>query len=59
MSIGGTYSQERINVMRAYPGKKWAQKVMQMSDGQVHEIWVSLQNRAAKSKEKRDQKQAL
>lgn len=28
---------------KAYPGKNWTQRVMQMSDEQVHNIFVSLQ----------------
>lgn len=43
--MNGTYSQERIEVAKAYPGKGWTKKVMGMSDEQVHEIFVSLQFR--------------
>ena len=32
-----------MEVAKAYPGKNWTQKVMQMSDAQVHDIFVSLQ----------------
>ena len=46
------YSQERVQLANAYPGKKWAQKVMNMSDAQVHAAWVSIKNR--KEKERRD-----
>lgn len=37
-----TYSQERVTVAQAYPGKNWAKKVLDMSDEQVHEIFVSI-----------------
>ena len=37
-----TYSQERVVVGQAYPGKNWAKKVMAMDDEQVHEIYVSI-----------------
>lgn len=36
------YSQERVTVAQAYPGKNWTKKVMEMSDEQVHEIFVSI-----------------
>lgn len=41
----GYWSEERYEVARAYPGKKWMDKVSRMPKEQVHEIWVSLQKR--------------
>lgn len=40
--MNGHYSQERVTVAQAYPGKNWAKRVMEMSDEQVHEIFVSI-----------------
>lgn len=54
-----TYSQERVVVAEAYPGKNWTKKVMDMSDEQVHEIYVSImfkRKNEAKTKEKRAEK---
>ena len=31
-----------MTVAQAYPGKNWAKRVMEMSDEQVHEIFVSI-----------------
>ena len=42
------YTAERAEVAKAYPGKKWRQKVLAMSDAQVHEVWVSIQKRKEK-----------
>lgn len=50
------YTQERVEVAKAYPGKKWAQKVLGMSDAQVHEIYVSIMNRQAKKCDKSEEK---
>lgn len=47
------YSQERCEVAKAYPGKKWTQKVIQMSDAQIHEIYVNLLKKKEKEKKKR------
>ena len=44
----GYWSEERYAVARAYPGKKWTDKVARMTKEQVHEIWVSLQKRKGK-----------
>lgn len=44
----GYWSEERYAVARAYPGKKWTDKVARMTKEQVHEIWVSLQKRNGK-----------
>ena len=54
-----TYTQERVVVSEAYPGKNWARKVLEMSDEQVHEIYVSIMFRReneAKSKAAKEQK---
>ena len=42
------YTAEREEVAKAYPGKKWAQKVLAMNDAQVHEIYVSILKRKEK-----------
>ena len=52
MGVNGHYSQERVTVAEAYPGKNWTRKVMAMSDEQVHEIFVSIM-----FKRKNEQKQ--
>lgn len=39
------WSEERYAVARAYPGKKWMDKVARMPKEQVHEIYLSLQKR--------------
>ena len=46
------YSQERVEVGKAYPGKKWAKKVLEMSDAQVHEIYVSIMRRKERKGER-------
>ena len=57
--MNGHYSQERVEVAKAYPGKKWTQKVMNMSDEQVHEIFVSIQfRREVKKKKKKAMEEA-
>lgn len=42
------YSQERVQLANAYPGKKWAKKVSEMSDAQVHAAWISVRKRREK-----------
>ena len=49
------YSQERIEVANAYPGANWRKKVIGMSDGQVHEIYVNLMKRKEKARLKKEQ----
>lgn len=44
------YTQERVELAKCYPGKKWQQKVIQMSDKQVHETLISIRNRKEKKK---------
>ena len=39
------WSEERHAVARAYPGKKWMDKVGRMPKEQVHEIFLSLKKR--------------
>ena len=59
--MSGVYSQERVVVAQAYPGKGWTKKVMAMSDEQVHEIYVSImfkRNVEAKSKAAMDAKKS-
>lgn len=46
----GYWSEERYAVARAYPGKKWVDKVARMPKEQVHEIFLSLQNRKENAK---------
>ena len=36
------WNEERYAVARAYPGKKWMDKVGRMPKEQVHEIFLSL-----------------
>ena len=43
------WSEERYAVAKAYPGKKWMDKVARMPKEQVHEIYVSLQKRKKKT----------
>ena len=52
MSDNRHYSQMRYQVANAYPGKKWAKKVEQMSDEQVYRIFVSLRQRATEKARK-------
>lgn len=49
----GYWSEERYAVARAYPGKKWKDKVSRMPKEQVHEIYLSLQKRKEKQREDR------
>lgn len=51
-AIDRHYTQERVQVAKAYPGKKWAAKVLEMSDGQVHQIWIELQKKKEKEAKK-------
>ena len=46
----GYWSEERYAVARAYPGKKWWEKVSRMPESQVHEIFLSLRKRKENSK---------
>ena len=39
------YTAERAELAKAYPGKKWVDKVMNMSDAQVHATLVSIRKR--------------
>lgn len=39
------WNEERYAVARAYPGKKWMEKVGRMPKEQVHEIFLSLKKR--------------
>ena len=48
------WSQERCVVAKAYPGKKWTQKVLEMSDEQVHEIYVSIMFRMENERKQRE-----
>lgn len=56
MSSDRHYTVERSELAKVYPGKKWVDKVMKMSDQQVHEVLVSIRNR--KEKEKKEGKSA-
>jgi hypothetical protein len=44
------YSQERCELANCYPGRSWAKKVANMSDGQVHEVLVSIRKRQEEAK---------
>lgn len=48
MSENRHYTQERVNLAKAYPGKGWQKKVMNMSDAQVHAAWLDVQKRREK-----------
>ena len=50
MSESRHWSPERSELAKAYPGKKWAKKVLEMSDEQVHAAWISVRNRLEKKK---------
>lgn len=50
MSENRHWSPERSELAKAYPGKKWAKKVLEMSDEQVHATWISVRNRLEKKK---------
>ena len=36
--------QKRAAVAKAYPGAKWAQRVQNMHDAQVHTVYMQLRN---------------
>lgn len=42
------YTAERSELAKAYPGKKWVEKVAKMPDSQVHTVLVSIRNRKEK-----------
>ena len=46
------FSVERTVVANAHPGKRWLEKVLQMSDEQIHAIYVSIMQK--KEKERND-----
>ena len=50
MSESRHWSSERSELAKAYPGKKWYKKVLEMSDEQVHATWISVKNRLEKKK---------
>ena len=50
MSEDRHYSPERCELARMYPGKKWVKKVSEMSDAQVHAVFVSVRNRKENEK---------
>ncbi len=52
MSEDRHWSAERCELAKMYPGQKWQKKVLNMSDAQVHAVYVSVRNR--KDKEKHD-----
>ena len=49
-SYNRTWSAERAELAKMYPGKKWEQKVLGMSDEQVHQTLIHIRN----SKEKKN-----
>ena len=49
------WSVERSELAKMYPGKKWTDKVIKMSDCQVHETLMSIKRRREQEKnEKRN-----
>lgn len=56
MSENRHYSHMRCQVVNAYPGKKWAKKVEQMSDEQIYRIFVSLRQRATEQYKREEKK---
>ena len=48
------WSPERSELFKAYPGKKWQDKVYNMSDAQVYATLVSIRQRREKSRDNRD-----
>lgn len=44
------WTSERDELTKLYPGKKWAEKVKNMSDAQVHATFVSIMQRREKQK---------
>ena len=50
MSEDRHYTPERCELAKMYPGKKWVKKVSEMSDAQVHAVFVSVRNRKEKEK---------
>ena len=50
MSENRHWSSERCELAKFYPGKKWQKKVLEMSDEQVHAVFISVRNRREKEK---------
>ena len=44
------YTAERADLAKAYPGKKWVEKVMNMSDSQVHAALVNIRKKREKDR---------
>lgn len=44
------YTSERAELSNMYPGKKWVTKVANMSDAQVHAVYIECRNRQEKKK---------
>lgn len=44
------FTAERAELAKAYPGKKWVEKVKNMSDAKVHATLVSIRQRKEKQK---------
>ena len=42
------WTPERSELAKAYPGQKWYKKVLEMSDEQVHAVYISVKNRREK-----------
>ena len=53
MSENRHWSAERCELAKAYPGKKWEKKVLEMSDEQAHAAYVSIRNRKERKRENR------
>ena len=50
MSENRHWSVERSELAKMYPGQKWAKKVLEMSDEQVHATYISIRNRREKER---------
>lgn len=50
MSENRHYTSERSELAKMYPGKKWADKVIAMSDAQVHATLISIKQKREKEK---------
>ena len=48
MATDRHWTAERSELIKAYPGKKWEKKVLEMSDAQVHTVLSSIRARKEK-----------
>ena len=49
MSSDRHWTTERSELAKAYPGRKWYKKVLEMSDEQVHAVYINFLNRKEKA----------